>query len=160
MGLKSKFLATIYNIRRIYAESSNKYELLGYVLGFDQLYYASVVDEKTTQLRTRFNSLHVSFYLNDFALFFTNYLIEKLVGREEGKNLFESLLTDLIRGYRIGIDNEAAAASSFDIELCKFLILFHFLLKTIQKKSVESKRLEEFYEFIYDFDWINLNKLI
>lgn len=158
MGLKSKFLATIYNIRRIYAESSNKCELLGYVLGgdwFDQtkFYYASADDEKTIRLQTRFNSLHVSFYLNDFAMFFTNYLIEKLVWHEEGKNLlFESLLTDLVRGYQIGSD---------EIELCKFLILFHFLLKIIiQNKSDETKRrhLEEFYEFLYDFDWINIFK--
>lgn len=113
-------------------------------------------DEPTSRIgfETRFNHIYVSFFLNDLAVFYTNYLTNLTTIESEKVTL--KGLKDLIRGYQAALGRSLQLES---IELFKFLLLFNLQSKFVDKKpggDTEDKTAntnrENLYELLYDYD--------
>lgn len=158
MGQKSKFVATIYNIRRLH-EEQNSSLTIGYVLGdFDaaKFHHHQSKNSKNLRLKSHLSNIHISFVLDDLAMFFVSYLIfqnESWSLCDDKKEIINKSLRRLVDGYQSASENEKLSHS--DLELLKFLILFHLQVRIMnlpnEKRSGDSE-LEQFYEFVFDFD--------
>ena len=150
MELKSKFLATIFNIKRIQSQSNINPAHLNLGDFITGNFFHNHNDSSLT-LKTQFGNLHFSFLYNDLAIFYADYL-EKSLLVTDNSVLIRQVFEQLVEGYQSQVNH------SIDLELFKFLCLFQLQLKIIDQKSNKtheesSKRFfENAYLDLYDLD--------
>lgn len=157
-------MATVYNIKRIFDEFFNKpdtiaFRQIGYILS-DVLPDKFFIDatqsvESNIKLQTCFQNIRISFYLEDLAIFYANYLAHQVQFFDEIDQL--CIFIKLSKEHFLnGYETIFKTLGNVEIEFFKFLILIHLQIKIINSFLSEKKNgkldINDLYQVLYEFD--------